>query len=65
MERRKRDRNHSPTRNNLIQDKEGNEENGYPVPDVNKTKIKDAKEPNDAHNDTLKLEILYHSWICY
>jgi hypothetical protein len=48
MERRKRDGNHSPTKNNLIQDAEENEENGYPVPDSNKTKINDTKEPNDA-----------------
>jgi hypothetical protein len=26
------------SQNNLIQDSEGNEENGYPVPDSNKTK---------------------------
>jgi hypothetical protein len=35
MERRKRDGNHSPQKNNLIQDSEGNEENEYPVPDPN------------------------------
>jgi hypothetical protein len=29
--------------NNLIQDSEGNEENGYPVPDPNKTKINDQR----------------------
>jgi hypothetical protein len=28
-----------PPKNNLIQDSEGNEENGYPVPDSNKTKM--------------------------
>jgi hypothetical protein len=43
-----------PPENNLIQDSEGNEENRYPVPDINKTKKNNAKEPNDAHNDTLK-----------
>jgi hypothetical protein len=32
-----------------MQDSEGNEENGYPVLDSNKAKIKDAKEPNDIH----------------
>jgi hypothetical protein len=37
--------------NNLIQDSEGNEENGYPVPDPNKTKITDTKEPSDVHNN--------------
>jgi hypothetical protein len=36
---RKRDGNHSPPQNKLVQDSEGNEENGYPDPDSNKTKI--------------------------
>jgi hypothetical protein len=44
--------------NNLIQDSEGNEENGHPVLNSNKTKINDAKEPNDAHKNILKEEIL-------
>jgi hypothetical protein len=44
--------------NNLIQDSDGNEENGYSVPDPNKTKINDTKEPNDAHKNILKEEIL-------
>jgi hypothetical protein len=39
MGRRKSDGNHSPPKNNLIQDSEGNGENGYPVPDFNKTNI--------------------------
>jgi hypothetical protein len=47
-----------PAPNNLIQDSEGNEENGYPVQDSNKIKINDAKEPNDAHKNMLKEEIL-------
>jgi hypothetical protein len=42
----------------IIQDSEGNEENGYPVPDSNKTKINNAKESNDAHKNTLKEELL-------
>jgi DNA anti-recombination protein RmuC len=54
MGRRKRDGNHSPPKNNLIQDSEGNEENGYPVPDSNKTKINDGKEPSNAHKSILK-----------
>jgi chromosome segregation ATPase len=57
MGRRKRDGNHSPPKNNLIQDSEGNEENGNPVPDSNKAKINDNKEPNNVHKNTLK-EIL-------
>jgi hypothetical protein len=44
--------------NNLIQDSEGNEENRYPVPDSNKTKINNTKDPNDAHKNSLKEEIL-------
>jgi hypothetical protein len=36
MRRRIRDGNHPPRKNNLIQDSEGHEENGYPVPDPNK-----------------------------
>jgi hypothetical protein len=44
--------------NNLIQDSEGNEENGYPVLDSNQTKINNAKEPNNTHKNNLKKEIL-------
>jgi hypothetical protein len=58
MGRRKRDGDHSPPKNNLIQDSEGNEENRYSVPDSNKTKINDIKEPSDAHKNILKEEIL-------
>jgi predicted sulfurtransferase len=58
MGRRKRDGNNSPPKNNLIQDSEGNEENGYPAPDSSKTKINDTKEPNDVHENILKEEIL-------
>jgi hypothetical protein len=58
MGRLKRNGNHSTPKNNLIQDSEGNEENGYPVPDFNKTKTNYIKEPNEAHKNTLKKEIL-------
>jgi hypothetical protein len=58
MGRWKRDGNYSPPKNNLIQDSEENKEYGYPVPVSNKTKINDAKEPSDAHKNTLKEEIL-------
>jgi hypothetical protein len=37
------------TKNKLVQDSQGNEENGYPVPDLNKTKIDYTKEPNKEH----------------
>jgi hypothetical protein len=58
MGRQKRDGNYSPLKNKLIQDSEGNKENRYLVPDSNKTKINDAKEPNNAHKNNLKKEIL-------
>jgi hypothetical protein len=41
----KRDGKHSPPQNKLVQDSEGNE-NRYPVPDLNKTKIDYPKEHN-------------------
>jgi hypothetical protein len=56
--RRKRDGKRSSTQNNLIQDSEVNEENGYPVPDSNKTKINGTKEPNNVHKKMLKEDIL-------
>jgi molecular chaperone DnaK (HSP70) len=55
--RQKRNGNHSPPKNKLVQHSEGNE-NGYPEPDSNKTKINYTKEPNEAHKNTLKEEIL-------
>jgi hypothetical protein len=45
---RRRDGNHTPQKNNSIEDSVGNEENGYPVPDPNKTMIKVTIEPNDT-----------------
>jgi hypothetical protein len=35
----------SPPKNNLIQDSQGNDENGYPVLDSNKTKKMTARNP--------------------
>jgi hypothetical protein len=58
MGRRKREGNHSPLKNKIIQDLERNEENRYPDPDYNKTKIDYTKEPNEANKNTLKEEIL-------
>jgi hypothetical protein len=58
MGRRKRDGNHSPPENKVVQDLEKNEENGYPDPDSNKTKINYTKEPNEAHKNILKEELL-------
>jgi hypothetical protein len=58
MGRRKRDGNHSPSKNKVVQNLEQNEENGYPDPDSNKTKINYTKDPNEDHKNTLKKEIL-------
>jgi hypothetical protein len=67
--RQKRNGNHSPSKNKLVWDSEGNKENGYPVPDSNKTKIDYPKEPSEAHKKSLKEEILQEimriSWGCY
>jgi hypothetical protein len=46
MGRWKKDGNHSPPKKKLVQNSEGNEENGCSVPDPNKTKINYPKEPN-------------------
>jgi hypothetical protein len=54
MRRQKGDGNHSPHKNKLVLDSEGNEENRYPDPETNKTKINYAKEPKEAHKNTLK-----------
>jgi hypothetical protein len=54
---RRGDGNHSNKKKNLIQDSVGNEENGYPVPDLKKM-INVTKEHNDTHIKTLKEEIL-------
>jgi triacylglycerol esterase/lipase EstA (alpha/beta hydrolase family) len=51
-------KNHCLQNNNLLQDSDGNEENGYPVLDSNKRKINDNKKPSDAHKNTLEDEIL-------
>jgi hypothetical protein len=58
MGRRKKERNHFPPNNKLVQEPEGNEDIRYPDPDSNKTKINYAKGPNEAQKKTLKEEIL-------
>jgi hypothetical protein len=48
----RKDGNYSPQKKiNSIQDSEGNEENGYPVPDPNKTMMNVTKEPSDDHKN--------------
>jgi hypothetical protein len=39
MGKQKSNGKYSPPKNKLLQDSEGNEKNGYQVPDSNKTKI--------------------------
>jgi hypothetical protein len=58
MGRRTKDGNHSPQENNSIQYSVGNEENGYPVPDLNKTMINVTKDPSDIHIKTFTEETL-------
>jgi hypothetical protein len=58
MRRRKRDENNYSTKNKVVQELEQNEENGYPDPDSKKTKINYNKESNEAHENSLKEEIL-------
>jgi hypothetical protein len=58
MGRQKKQGNQFPQSKKLVQEPEGNEENRYSDPDSNKTKIKYAKETNEAHKNNLKDEIL-------
>jgi hypothetical protein len=58
MGRQKKYGNHSPPNSKLIQEPEGNEENGYQDSDSNKTKRNYTKQPNEAHKNILKEEIL-------
>jgi hypothetical protein len=58
MGRQKKDGNHFPPNNKLVQETEGNEENGYPDSDSNKTKKNYTKEPNKAHKNTLQEKML-------
>jgi hypothetical protein len=56
--RQKKQGNQFPHSKKLVQEPEGNEENRYSDPDSNKMKINYAKEPNEAHKNNLKEEIL-------
>jgi hypothetical protein len=58
IRRWKKEGNHFPTNNKLVQEPEGNEENRCPDPDSNKMKINDVKEINEAHKNNLKQDIL-------
>jgi hypothetical protein len=41
------------SKKNSIQDSVGNEQNGYPFSDSNKTKINVTKKPSDIHRNNL------------
>jgi hypothetical protein len=56
--RQKKQGNQFPYSKKLVQEPEGNEKNRYSDPDSNKMKINYAKEPNDAHKNHLKEEVL-------
>jgi hypothetical protein len=56
--RQKKQGNQFPHSKILVQEPEGNEENRHPDLDSNKMKINYAKEPNEAHKNNLKEEIL-------
>jgi hypothetical protein len=58
MGRQKKQGNHFPHSKKLVQEPEGNEETRYSDPDSNKMKTNYAKEPNEAHKNNLKEEIL-------
>jgi hypothetical protein len=56
--RQKKQGNQFPHSKKLVQEPEGNEENRYSDPESNKMKINYAKEPNEAHKNNLKEDIL-------
>jgi hypothetical protein len=47
-----------PPKNKLVQDSQGNEENGHLYPNSSKTKLNYTKEPKEAHKNTLQKQIL-------
>jgi predicted transcriptional regulator len=55
--RRRRKGNCTPQKNNSIEDLVGNEENEYPVPDLNKTMINVTNELSDTYKK-IKEEIM-------
>jgi hypothetical protein len=56
--RQKKQGNQFPHSKKLVQEQEGNEENRYSDRDSDKMKINYTKEPNEAHKNNLKEEIL-------
>jgi uncharacterized membrane protein YvbJ len=56
--RQKTQGNQFPHNKKLVQEPDWNEENIYSDSDSNKMKINYAKEPNEAHKNNLKEDIL-------
>jgi hypothetical protein len=59
MGRWKKDGNNSSTKNKLVQDSDRNEQNWYPDPDSNKTKISYTNELNEAHKTPWKKKFFF------
>jgi hypothetical protein len=58
MGRQKKQGNQFHHSKKSVQEPEGNEENRYSDRESNKMKVNYAKEPNEAHKNNLKEEIL-------
>jgi hypothetical protein len=58
MGKRRKDGNHPLQKNNSIEDLVQTEENGYSIPNPNKTLINITTEPTDAHKQSLEEEIM-------
>jgi hypothetical protein len=56
--KKKKGRKLFPPKNDVLQDLKQNEEHRHSDSDSNKTKINYTKEPNKAHKNKLKEEIL-------
>jgi hypothetical protein len=68
MGKRRMERNYIPQKSNSIEDVLGNEENGYSVPDSNKTMINVTNEPIYTTKKSLEGEIrekMRNSWRRY
>jgi hypothetical protein len=69
MERKRRQGHRTPQGNNSMEDLVINDENGYPVPDSNKTMITVTNELSDAHKKSPKrnswTKSLRNSWRNY
>jgi hypothetical protein len=63
--RKRTEGNYTPQQNNSMEDLVGNEENGYPVPDPNKTMITISNEPVIPTKNPSKRKSWKRSWKRY